>query len=242
MYANNEIGTIEPVAEIGRKLRRLRSEKRSSFPFLHTDACQAAAYLPMDVRALHVDLLTLNSSKVYGPRGVAALFVKAGVLLEPQVLGGPHERGLRAGTENIPAIAGFAAALGEIRPSSGMAVEKLRDRTLERLEKMFPDAHINGPVGKDRFANNINISFPGVTAEQMVLELDRSNISIGAGAACTSRETGPSHVLKAIGLKRPYLDGAIRISLSKHTKKADMERFLKVLPGAVEKIRKRNTR
>lgn len=242
MYANNEIGTIEPVAAIGRALRRLRAKQGSMFPLLHTDACQAATYLPMDVQVLNVDLLTLNSSKVYGPRGVGALYIKSGIELEPHVYGGPHERGIRAGTENVPAIAGFAAALKEIRIADGKKIQKLRDWTIERLKAVLPDMKVNGPVGQERFANNINISIPGVMAEQMVLELDRHGIRVGAGAACTSHETGPSHVLKAIGLKKPYVDGVIRVSLSKHTTKSDTERLLEVLPKAVEKVRKRNQR
>lgn len=240
MYANNEIGTIEPVATIGRALRRLRKQNGSPFPLLHTDACQAAAYLPMDVHVLNVDLLTLNSSKVYGPRGVGALYVRSGIMLEPQVYGGPHEQGIRAGTENVPAIVGFAEALREIKKTDGARIAGLRDLTLERLHDIVPDAQVNGPFGTGRFANNINISIPGVTAEPLVLELDRHGIAVGAGAACTSLETGPSHVLKAIGLKAPYLNGAIRVSLSKHTTKADMEYFLKILPKAVKRIRKRN--
>lgn len=239
MYANNEVGTVLPVAKIGRLVRRLRRTRGSEFPLVHTDACQAAAYLPMDIHNLEVDLLSFNSSKVYGPRGVGVLYVPSGIMLEPQVYGGAHERGMRAGTENVPALVGFAAALQEIKESDGAKIGKLRDWTMERIQVLMPDVHVNGPLGEARFVNNINISFEGVTGEQMVLELDAHGISVSTGAACTAHETGPSHVLKALGVPKAYQE-AIRISLGKTTTKSDMELFTRAMPKVVEKIRRRN--
>lgn len=242
MYVNNEIGTIEPVSVIGRELRRLRRKAGRSFPLLHSDSCQAAGYLPMDVHRSEVDLLTFNGSKVYGPRGVGVLFVRSEISLTPQVFGGAHERGLRAGTENVPAIVGFAAALKDINPSDGERIAKLRDHVIERLGEVVEDIHVNGPSGSERFANNVNISVKGAAGEQLVLELDRHGISVGTGAACTAHETGPSHVLKAIKVPKEYIHCAIRVSLGKKTTKRELNRFLEVLPGVVETVRRRNLR
>lgn len=236
MYANNEIGTIQPVAAIGKALRRVREGRM--FPLLHTDACQAAAYLDMDVRRLQVDLLTMNGSKVYGPRGIGVLYVSPGILMAPQIVGSSHERGLRAGTENVPAIAGIAAALRDIRPEHGRRIARLRDWAMKRIMGAVPGVRINGPLGKGRVPGNISFSVPGVPAEPLVLELDRRGLLVGAGAACTIKETGHSHVMRAIGVPRRYRD-AIRVSVGRSTTRRDMERFLTVLPQAVSVVRKR---
>lgn len=239
MYANNEIGTIYPIAKIARAIAQWRKEHRSSYPLLHVDACQAAAYLPMDVQSLGVDLMTFNGSKVYGPRGIAVLYVRRGVELMPQVLGGSQERGRRAGTEHVPAIVGLAKALSLIKKSDAVKVAKLRDYFLQKISTVIPDAHLNGPTGDDRLANNINISIPGTDSENLLLELDKYDIWAGSGSACTAHSVEPSHVLKAISTPKKYLDGVLRFSLSRHTTKADIDRVLKVFPQVVKAVRKR---
>ena len=239
MHANNEVGSIEPIAKIGREIRRWRRAKGSQAPFFHTDACQTAAYMPLDVHQLEVDLLTFNSSKVYGPRGVGVLYVRSGLSLLPQIYGGAHEQGIRAGTENVPAIVGFAAALNDIRADEGKKISRLRDRAIAGLLKSVDDARLIGPEGDDRFPNNISIAVPGVQGEQMVLELDMHGISVSTGAACTSHETEPSHVIRALKVPPAYQQ-AIRISLGRTTTRSDIDRLVEVFPKAVAKIRRRN--
>jgi len=239
MYANNEIGTIEPITQIGKMIRAFRKEHTSIFPLFHVDACQASAYLPMNVDQLGVDLLTMNGSKVYGPRGVGVLYVRRGVTLSPMISGGGQENGRRAGTENLPAIAGLAQALANLDPAQGDRISKLRDYFFDRITKAIPEARINGALGSERLANNINISIPNLDSENLLLELDKSSIRAGSGAACTARSVEPSHVLTAIGVKRPYLDGALRFSLGKSTQKKDIEYLLKVLPKTVAVLKKR---
>jgi cysteine desulfurase len=240
MYVNNEIGTVEPIAAIGRALVRHRQRTGALFPLLHTDACQAAGYLSMDVQKLQVDLLTFNGSKVYGPRGIGALFIRSDVLLVPQVFGGSHERGIRAGTENVPAIVGFAAALKDIASYEGETPTELRDWLLEEIERRISDIHTNGPRGADRVANNVHISIAGVTGEQLVLEMDERGFAVSSGAACTVRESGPSQVLKAIGVPKRYREGSLRISLGRSTMKRDLRAFVDELEKGVARLRARN--
>jgi cysteine desulfurase len=238
MYANNEIGTLEPVAHIGKLIRRFRAAHKSDFPLFHVDACQAAEYASMNVQELGVDLLTFNGSKVYGPRGIGVLYVRRGVRLIPFVRGGNQEFGLRAGTENVPAAAGLALAVQNIS-SAAAKLSTLRDNLIKRLSQVLPDALLNGPTGSERLPNNIHISIPGIESENLLLELDAQGISAGSGSACTARSVEPSHVLKAVGVKSQYLSGALRISLGRTTTKKDLEFLLKVLPKIVEKLRRR---
>ena len=240
MYANNEIGTIEPIREIGKIIRAFRKERRTIHPLFHTDACQAAGYLPMDVNQLGVDLLTMNSSKIYGPAGVGVLFVRRGVLLAPLILGGEQERGLRAGTENLPAILGFASAVTLIRFGEAEATAALRDSFLRRLGRIVPEARVNGPLGQKRLANNINVSVPGLVSEELLIELDRYGIRAGSGSACTAHSVEPSHVLRAIGVKKPYLDGALRFSLGRKTTSNDVEYVINTLGKVIRKLRERH--
>ncbi|HXV26636.1 MAG TPA: cysteine desulfurase family protein [Candidatus Paceibacterota bacterium] len=238
MYANNEIGTIQPVAEIGRKLRRLRGSR--PFPLLHTDACQAAGYLPMDVHRLQVDLLTMNGSKIYGPRGIGVLCVPVHVSVEPQVVGSAHERGLRAGTENVPAAVGLAAAVEGIHSRHGERMARVRNRIELGLAHAAGDCRVNGPEDGRRVPGIISLSVAGVRSEELVLELDKNGVSVGAGAACTVRETGHSHVMKAIGVPRRYREGVIRVSLGRGTTADDADRFLHILRKSVGAVRERN--
>ena len=248
MYANNEIGTIEQITKIGKIIKEFRLEIRNSkleingklaWPIFHVDACQAAGYLNMNVNALGADLLSFNGSKIYGPRGIGVLYVRKGVKIKPLVLGGGQERGLRAGTENLPAIMGLAKAIALIKKDEGKKMTELRDYFIGKLERALPGARINGALGNERLANNVNISIPGLDSENLLLELDKYGISAGSGSACTARSVEPSHVLKAIGVEKKYLSGALRFSLGRDTKKSDLDYVAKVLPKIVGDLKRR---
>lgn len=238
MYANNEIGTIEPINKIGKLVRSFR-KKGSKFPVFHVDACQAAGYLNMNVNSLQADLVTLNGSKIGGPRGVGVLYVKKGIALAPFVLGGGQERGLRAGTENLPAIMGIAKAIELIDNKETDRLVGLRDYFISKIKEVSLDIKLNGSTGNDRLPNNINISIPTLDSENLLLELDKYNIFAGSGSACTSRSVEPSHVLKAVGTEKKYLSGALRFSMGKETKKSDIDYVLKILPKIIFDLKKR---
>ncbi|OGN09937.1 MAG: hypothetical protein A3J46_03340 [Candidatus Yanofskybacteria bacterium RIFCSPHIGHO2_02_FULL_41_11] len=259
MYANNEIGTIEPITKVGKiisdfrdehidisKFRNIRYEK---FPIFHSDACQATEYLDMNVNHLGIDLLTFNGSKIYGPKGIGVLYVRKGTKISPVMLGGKQEHGLRPGTENLPAIGGLAAALDQIEKNESERLAELRDYFIKKVRILLPGAKINGPINTvddrhsmsatNRLPNNINISIPDLTSEVLLLELDKYGIYAGSGSACTSHAVEPSHVLKAIGLDKKYLDGALRFSMGRQTTKKDVDYVLKVLPKVVKDLKKR---
>ncbi len=237
MYANNEIGAIGPIVKLGKLIKELR--KGGKYPLFHVDACQAAGYLDMNVNRLGADLLTFNGSKINGPRGAAVLYIRKGTSMGAYIRGGGQERGLRAGTENLPAILGLVKAIGLIDKKEGERLSILRDYFFARVKEKMPDVRMNGTTGKDRLPNNINISIPGLDSEDLLLELDKYGISAGSGSACTARSVEPSHVLKAIGVEKRYLSGALRFSIGRETKKKDLEYVLKVLPKIVEDLKKR---
>jgi len=237
MYANNEIGTIEPIREIGKIIQEHRLRHQTEFPLLHVDACQAVEYLDMNVHNLGADLVTFNGSKIYGPRGIGALYVRRGIKIVPLVPG-TQELGRRGGTENLPAIIGLAEALRHINRPAGLETARLRDYFIEKLIECVPDAVIHGAGGDNRLPNNISFSVPGIESENTLLELDKFGVNAGSGSACAARSIEPSHVLKAIGVKAPYL-GAIRFSLGRQTTKKDLDYVLKVLPAIVKRLRKR---
>lgn len=244
MYANNEIGTIEPIREIGALIRDFRKKHNSQLPLFHVDACQAAGYLKMNVNTLGADLLSFNGSKIYGPRGVGVLYIRKGLKPEPMIRGGDQEKRLRAGTENLPAILGLAKAVTFIKKEESEKTSALRDYFIEKIKEALPQARINGALGKERLPNNVNISIPGVGSENLLLELDKYGISAGSGSACTARSVEPSHVLKAIGTPAKYLNGVVRFSLGRNTKKSDLEYVAKVLIKIIRELKKRykNTR
>ena len=245
MYANNEIGTIEPINKIGKIIRDFKIKNlkfkihEKTYPFFHVDACQAAEYLNMNVNTLRVDLLSFNGSKIYGPRGVGVLYIRKGIKLEPMIRGGGQERGLRAGTENIPAILGLAKAISIIKKDEGEKISELRNYFVGRIKQVLPEARLNGAIGRDRLPNNINISVPGTDSENLLLELDKYGISAGSGSACTARSVEPSHVLKAIGVEKKYLSGVLRFSLGRETKKSDLDYVVRVLSKIVPELKKR---
>lgn len=239
MYANNEIGTIEPIKKISQLIRNFRRKNDRDYPLFHVDACQAAEYLDMNVQNLEVDLLTFNGSKIYGPRGIGVLYVRRGVSLNPIIRGGEQEKNRRAGTENTAAIMGLAKAVTLINSKEAQRVARLRDYFLERIKKILPETRINGPEGSARLPNNINISIPNLSSENLLLELDKYGIYAGSGSACTSHAVEPSHVLEAIGVEKKYLNGALRFSLGRQTTKGDLDKLPKVLLKIIKDLKKR---
>lgn len=233
MYANNEIGTIEPIVKIGKII------KESSKALFHVDACQATEYLDMNVNRLGADLLTLNGTKIYGPKGIGILYKRRGVKLSPLLMGGEQESGLRAGTENLPAIGGLAVALDRINKKEGERLTGLRDHFIKKVQNLLPDIVVNGAQEDQRLPNNVNISVPNISSEVLLLELDKYGICAGSGSACTSHSVEPSHVLKAIGLDKKYINGALRFSLGRQTTKRDIEYVLNVLPKVIKDLKKR---
>lgn len=236
MYANNEIGTIEPIKKIAKIIKEFKKKHKTVYPFLHTDACQATEYLDVNINNLGVDLLTLNGSKIYGPRGIGALFIRRGTRVGGLILGGEQELGLRAGTENLPAIVGLAKAVSLINKKKANRITVLRDYFFRNIEKVLPGVGINGPLGSYRLPNNINISVPGLESEKILLELDKYGIYAGSGSACTSHSVEPSHVLKAIRVDRKFLSGALRFSMGRQTTLGDIEFLLRVLPKIVSAL------
>jgi len=230
-YANNEIGTVENITEIGKIIKEHRS-KNGSDTLFHTDACQAAGALPLDVRDLNVDLMTLNGGKIYGPKGSGILYIREGIKIMPLLYGGGQEHRQRAGTENMPNIAGFAEALKiaeSMRPEESKRLIKLRDALIKGLQQKIPGATLNGDPVK-RLPNNINISFPGVDAESLLVRLDMEGICASAGSACTSGALEPSHVLMALGAEKDLAKTSIRMTLGRENTQKDIEKVLEILP------------
>lgn len=240
IYANNEIGTINPIADIGKAIAKHKAETGSVFPYFHTDACQAAGALEIDVTKLHVDLLTLNAGKMYGPKGIGALYVKRNVKIQPITFGGSQEKGKRPGTENVPAIIGFAKAFEiaeEMREAETKRLAELRDKLIDGILTKIPKTRLNGHR-TDRLANNVNISFLDIEGEALLLYLDAKGIYASTGSACTSATLDPSHVILALGLPYEVAHGSMRFSLGRHTTEADIDYVLQELPPLVELLRK----
>lgn len=231
MYANNEVGTIEPVAEIGRICRARK------VPF-HVDAVQAGGALPLDVADLNADLLSLSAHKFYGPKGVGLLYVRQGMRLLPQLQGGSQERGRRAGTENVAGIVGAAAALCLAReelPQVTPRITALRDRLIAGV-LTIPRSQLTGHP-TERLPNNASFCFEGVEGESILLNLDLLGIAASTGSACTSGSVDPSHVLIAMGLPPEWSHGSLRLTLGKGNTDADVDVLLAALPGILEKLR-----
>ena len=232
MYANNEIGTIQPIPE----LAAIARERRAVF---HTDAVQTAGKLPIDVKALGVDVLTISAHKFYGPKGVGAMWIRRGVRLQSALTGGKQERGRRSGTENVAGIVGMGVAAREAL--SKMSAEQARLRTLrdalesQILSRVSGTARNGSP--EPRVANTSNISFDRIEAESLLIALDLEGIAVSTGSACSSGTLEPSHVLKAMGLPAHRTQNSIRFSLGAANTEDDVERVVAVLPGIVEKLR-----
>ncbi len=238
MYANNEIGTIQPIREIAKIIRDFK-KKHSTGPLFHTDAIQAAGYLDLNVQKLGVDLMSVNASKIYGPKGLGFSYIKRGVKLSPILFGGGQEKGLRPGTENIPGIMGLAKALEisqSIREKEAKRLAILRDYLISGVLKKIKGASLNGH-NVLRLPNNVNVSIPGIEGESLVLYLDAQGIACSTGSACTSQDLEPSHVVTALGKPKEAAHSSVRFSLGRKTSKSDINYVLKVLPDIVKNLR-----
>ena len=232
MTANNEIGTIQPIAEIG----KLAKEKGILF---HTDAVQAVGAIPLNVNELNVDMLSLSGHKFHAPKGIGALYIRKGTKMSNLIFGGAQERGLRAGTENLPGIVGLGKAIelatAEL-PEYGPRVSRLRDKLIDGILTEIPDVRLNGHRTR-RLPANVNVSVRYVEGESLLMRLDLVGVEASSGSACTSGSLDPSHVLLAIGLPHEIAHGSLRLSLGNDTTEADVDYVLKELPGIVEKLR-----
>ncbi len=238
-YANNEIGTIADISAIAKVLRHWRKQNSGSdYPYFHTDACQAPRFLPLKVESLGVDLLTLNGSKIYGPKGVGALYIRRGKKITPILPGGGQEFGLRSGTQNIPAIAGLAKALQlteTLKAQEVIYLSGLRDQLITLINQLIPGAVFYGPVGDKRLPNNVNVGWPGVEAEAVVIGLDALGISISTGSACSSKAKPESHVLKALDANNKLT--SVRITLDRRASLKDISKIAKSLKKVIERIK-----
>lgn len=238
MLANNEIGTIQPIKEIAKKIREY-SDKSGKTIVFHTDAVQAVGHLPVDVKDLGVDMLSISGHKFYGPRGVGALYIKRGTPFEPLIIGGGQERQRRSGTENVPGIVGLSKALElsvkEMELESSRQI-KIRNHIFEYLKKNMDDILINGDQ-INRLPNNVNVSFPGIEGESILLALDLGGVSASSGSACSAASIEPSHVLLAIGRSAEQARGTIRITIGRTTTDEDVQYMLNLLPNIVNKLK-----
>ena len=233
MHANNEVGTIQPVREIA-DLAHARGA------FFHTDAVQTFGQMPVNVHDLGADLLTVSAHKIYGPKGAGALYVRSGVPMEPLLHGGGQERERRAGTENVPALVGFGEAVRRQLPereAEAVRLTTLRDSFLETLRRRVPSVILNGHP-TERLPNNLNVSFPGLDAETLLLALDRAGVSASSGSACTSGSIEPSHVLTAMGLPDERVNSAIRLSLGRGTTQEQVNRAVDIVAGIVDGLQR----
>ncbi|AHF07451.1 cysteine desulfurase NifS [Desulfitobacterium metallireducens] len=233
MHANNEVGTIQPIAEIG----KIAKEKGVTF---HVDAVQSLGKIPIDVKAMNVDLLTMSSHKIYGPKGVGALYIRKGVKLSPRVYGGGQEKKRRSGTENLPGIVGFGKACelaGKRMEEEEKQLKVLRDRLMDGILEKIDYVKVNGPRGDKRLPNNVNVSVQYVEGESLLLSLDMMGIAASSGSACTSGSLDPSHVLLAMGLKHEIAHGSLRFSLGRQNTEEDIDYVLEQLPKIVERLR-----
>ena len=231
MFANNEVGTIQPIAEIGAVCQK-------HGVLFHTDAVQAVGHVPIDVQAMHIDLLSLSGHKFGAPKGVGALYARTGVWLTNLIEGGAQERGKRAGTENVPGIAALAAALQEAcsrMPETAARVTALRDRLLNGLCKI-PMTLVNGDT-EHRLPGNVNVCFQGIEGESLLLLLDAKGIEGSSGSACTSGSLDPSHVLLALGLPHEVAHGSLRLTLSDENTEADVDYMIEQIPQVVSYLR-----
>lgn len=243
MYANNEIGTIQPVKEIGRALDEWKREQGrtfTSYPYFHVDACQAGNYLTLDVLRLKCHMMSVNASKVYGPKGIAALYKREGIKLEPLVHGGGQERGMRSGTEPVALASAFAEALTETVELREKEVERLtvlRDFFFDEIVSRVPDVTIYGDK-KERLPNNINIRVPGIGSDEMILRLDAEGFAVSHKSACASQETDGSYVLQALGATESESLENVRITLGRSTTKEELVRLVKAIKAIKETFAK----
>ncbi|MBN2157116.1 MAG: cysteine desulfurase [Candidatus Lokiarchaeota archaeon] len=232
-YASNEIGTLQPIREIAKIAR----ERDIAF---HVDAVAAEGLIPIDVQKDDIDLLTLSSNDIYGPRGVGALYLRKGYRVNPILIGGGQEHGLRSGSENIPGIVGFAEAarimMEEMKEETNR-LESYRNKLLETIPNLIPKAYINGHP-TERLPNNAHFRFEAIEGESILLSLKDEGIAIATGSACSSKTLEPSHTLIATGLLHEEAHGSLQITLGRFTKEEDVDKLIKILPGVVSRLRK----
>ena len=232
MFANNEIGTVQPIEEIG------RIAKENGILF-HTDAVQAYGHLPIDVEALHIDMLSASGHKLHGPKGVGFLYIRKGVKIRSFLHGGSQERSRRAGTENVPGIVGLGAAVKKAFENMDANIKKeteLRDYLIQRIEKEVPYCRLNGHRTK-RLPGNVNFSFQFIEGESLLIMLDMKRICASSGSACTSGSLDPSHVLLAIGLPHEIAHGSLRLTLNADTTREELDYVVESVKEIVEKLR-----
>jgi len=232
MHANNEIGTIQPVAEIGKVAR----EKKIYF---HTDAVQSVGKIPVNVEELNVDMLSLSAHKLYGPKGIGALYIRKGVRIEPIIHGGGHEKSIRPGTENVSGIVGLGKACEiaeENLLDNAKYLTNLRDRLIDEVLNSVEKSYLNGHRTK-RLPNNVNFRFTGIEGESLVLHLDSKGIAASTGSACSSKKLEPSHVLMAIGLEEVDAHGSLRLTLGKENTEEDVDYAIESIKEVVETLR-----
>ena len=231
MYANNEVGTIEPIAQIG-----IIAKERSIY--FHTDAVQAAGKLDFRVKDMNIDLLSMSGHKIYGPKGVGAMYIRKGTKITPQLFGGHHEMGKRAGTENVAGIVGFGKAaelaLKDIDGEAG--IKDLRDYLYKGIVSNIDEIHLNGHP-EDRLPNTLDVSFTYLEGESIILNLDMEGIAASTGSACTSGTLEPSHVLTAMGIDPVNTQGSVRFSLGRDNTKEDMDYVIEILPPIIKRLR-----
>jgi cysteine desulfurase len=233
MHANNEIGTIQPIEEIG-------AIAREKGIYFHTDAVQTVGKIPVDVEKLNVDMLSLSSHKLYGPKGVGALYIKKGIRIEPLLHGGGHERGIRPGTENVPGIVGLGKACSIAKEHLERDAQKLttlRNRLIDGVLESNEESYLNGDRIK-RLPNNANFRFTGIEGESLILHLDSKGIAASTGSACSSTKLEASHVLTAIGLEQQDAHGSLRISLGRENTEEDIDYAITAITEVVEQLRK----
>ncbi len=233
MHANNEIGTIQPIAEIGKIARENKI-------YFHTDAVQTVGKIPVNVEEMNVDMLSLSAHKVYGPKGIGALYVKKGVRLEPIIHGGGHEKGLRPGTENVSGIVGLGKAC-ELAEKNLLEdtkyITNLRDKLIDGILNSIEQSYLDGHRTK-RLPNNVNLRFTGIEGESLVLHLDSKGVAASTGSACSSKSLEPSHVLIALGLEHVEAHGSLRLTLGKENTEEEVDYVITAVKEVVETLRK----
>lgn len=242
MYGNNEMGAVEPIAEIGKVIKKAKEARKGDLPlYFHTDAVQALQYFNLRVDDLGVDLLSLTAHKFYGPKGVGLLYIRRGTKILPQQQGGAQEKNQRAGTENVPYIVGMARAMEmaeKEREKNRENIRELSDYLHERIVKEIPEVELIGPKDKEkRLPHIVSFLFYRIEGESILINLDMKDIAASSGSACTSGSLEPSHVTKSMGYGDMEAHGAVRFSLGKLNKKEDIDKLMEILPGVVEKLR-----
>ncbi len=241
MLANNEIGAIQPITEVASVIADINIDRKQKIYF-HTDATQAPAYVNCDVNKLGVDTMSLSAHKIYGPKGVGALYVKKGTPMESLVYGGGQQGGVRSGTYNVSGIVGFGQAIAILADKKNQIkensrIKKMRDYLIKGLKKKISKITVNGSL-KQRLPNNASFIIPGVEGESMLLMLSQRGIAVSTGSACSSGSLEPSHVLLAIGVPQELAHGSLRVTLGRFTVKKDVDKLIKELPLIVENLRR----